>query len=50
MPDRLIEQRKALSQATGPNVPRNLTANEWSAEEDLVVALKPFLDMTILGF
>ena len=52
MLDRLIEQRKAvtlaLSHATGPNVPTNLTANEWSTAKDLVVALKPFLDVTIL--
>ena len=52
MLERLIEQRTAvtlaLSQSTNSNVPTNLTADAWTTAEELVVALRPFLDATIL--
>lgn len=51
MLDRLIEQRTAvtlaLSESRG-NVPTNLTAHEWSTASDIVIALKPFLDATVI--
>ena len=52
MLDRLPEQRKAvtlaLADATGKNIPLNLTKHEWTSAADLVTALKPFLDVTVL--
>ena len=52
MLERLLEQRKAvtlcLAETSGKSVPKNLTTHEWSTAEDLVVALRPFLDITVL--